>query len=175
MTHGSGLVCWFTGLSGAGKTTVARALYRRCGGRARWWDGDVARRTFSRGLGFSAQDRSRQVRALAQRAKGAACAGRLALVSAVSPARVDRRRARQVIGARRWREIHLATPQSTCESREPKGLYRRARSGELHGVCGVDARYEPPQRPALRLDAARCSRAACLALTLRLLARERAA
>ncbi len=169
------LVCWFTGLSGAGKTTVAQALYRRCGGRARWWDGDVARRTFSRGLGFSAQDRARQVRALAQRAKRTVCAGRLALVSAVSPSRVERRRAQQAIGAQRVREIHLATPLRTCEAREPKGLYRRARRGELQGVCGIDARYEPPLRPALRLDAARYSRAACLALTMRLLARERAA
>jgi adenylylsulfate kinase len=169
------MVLWFTGLSGAGKTTLARAVFRRCGGRARWWDGDAARLTWSRGLGFAPADRARQVWSLAWRAAQVARRGRLALVSAVSPARVDRRRAHLVIGARRWREIHLATPLSACEQREPKGLYRRGRAGELRHVCGIDLPYEPPKRPVLRLDAARQSRGACLALTLRLLVRERAA
>lgn len=172
---GRGLVLWFTGLSGAGKTTLARAVFRRCGGRARWWDGDAARRTWSRGLGFSLADRARQVRGLARRAALWARGDRLALVSAVSPQRSERRRAALAVGVRRWREIHLATPLPVCEAREPKGLYRRARAGDVQAVCGIDLPYEAPRHPALRLDAARRSRGACLALTLRLLARECAA
>ena len=173
--HRSGVV-WFTGLSGCGKSTVAHLVDRRLHERAvRSYvlDGDNVRHGLNAspgrlaeygtefaerfGLGFSAEDRRENIRRIAAVARLFADAGILTLVAFVSPYRADRLAARRHIeeGAPgTFLEVFVDAPLSVCESRDPKGLYRKARSGQLKGFTGIDAPYEPPERPELRLDAA---------------------
>lgn len=149
------LTVWFTGLPGAGKTTLAMHLEARWVGRglaAFVLDGDNLRHGLCQDLGFSDDARSENVRRAAEVCRLFNEAGVIALCALVSPLAVQRERARQIVGASRFFEIHVATPLSVCESRDPKGLYRRARQGTLMGLTGVDGLYEPPLDPALRLD-----------------------
>src|SRR5689334_8946755 len=149
-----GAVVWLTGLPGAGKSTLARALERRLfsnGGSPILLDGDTLRAGLNGDLGFSPQDRSENIRRLAEVATHLAKNGHIAIVAAVSPAREDRAAARRVADEL-FREIHVATPAEVCESRDPKGHYAKARAGSLTGFTGIGNDYEAPARAELTLD-----------------------
>jgi bifunctional enzyme CysN/CysC len=152
----TGATAWFTGLSGSGKSTVAAAVERRlveAGRPAYLLDGDNVRHGLNADLGFSDEDRAENVRRLGEVARLLADAGVVALVPAISPFRAGRDAARAAHRAAglTFVEIHLATPLDECERRDPKGLYARARAGELRGLTGLDSPYEPPEDPELVL------------------------
>ncbi len=147
-------VLWFTGLSGAGKSTIAQAacqLLRAQGRRAVVLDGDELRRGLNRDLGFSAADRSENLRRTAEVAKLMADAGLVVIVALISPFRADRDLARALFEPGRFFEIFIDTSLVVAEARDPKGLYRRARSGQLQGFTGIGSPYEPPLAPDLRI------------------------
>ena len=144
----NGLTLWFTGLSGAGKTTLNRAVYERLAQRGlpvESLDGDEVRRNLGRGLGFSKEDRDENIRRIGYVAGLLTRHGVLVLVSAISPYGAVREEVRQSIGE--FAEVYVNAPVEVCEHRDVKGLYRRARSGELKGFTGVDDPYEAPQHP----------------------------
>jgi adenylylsulfate kinase len=143
-----GLTLWFTGLSGAGKTTLNCAVYERLaqrGFRVESLDGDVVRRSLGRGLGFTKEDRDENIRRIGYVAGLLTRHGVIVLVSVISPYRAVRDEVRQAIGA--FVEIYVNAPVEICEQRDVKGLYRKARSGELTGFTGIDDPYEPPLDP----------------------------
>ncbi len=151
-----GAVVWLTGLSGSGKSTVAAALERllvESGRVATRLDGDNVRHGLCADLGFSPEDRSENIRRIAEAAALVADAGVVALVPVISPYEADRAGARATAEAAglRFVEVFVDTPVEECERRDPKGLYARARAGELVGFTGVDAPYEVPTSPDLRL------------------------
>ncbi len=153
-----GATLWFTGLSGSGKSTIAftleHALVQR-GRLAYVLDGDNIRHGLNKNLGFSAADREENIRRIGEVAKLFADCGVLAMTSFISPYRKDRDivRALHVEGKLPFIEIHVATPIETCEQRDPKGLYKKARAGQLKGFTGIDDPYEPPLQPEITLDA----------------------
>ena len=150
----NGAVIWLTGLPGAGKSTLAKALERRLfsrGGSPILLDGDTLRAGLNGDLGFSPNDRSENIRRLAEVATHLAKNGHIAIVAAVSPAREDRAAARRIADDL-FREIHVATPAEVCESRDPKGHYAKARAGSLTGFTGIGNDYEAPARAELTLD-----------------------
>lgn len=149
-----GYVLWLTGLSGSGKTTIAYALEKRLsklGYACFVLDGDRMRRGLSSDLGFSAQDRSENIRRAAEVSKLFSEAGLICITAYISPYQVDRAAARQICGAR-FSEVYVATDLATCETRDPKGLYKRARAGEIPDFTGVSSPYEAPGAPDLRID-----------------------
>lgn len=149
-----GAVIWFTGLPASGKSTLARALERHLfdrGGAPILLDGDTIRSGLNSDLRFSAQDRSENVRRLAEVAAHLSRSGAIAIVAAVSPSTQDRNRAREIAGDHFF-EIHVATQIEVCEQRDPKSHYRKARAGSLSDFTGVTAQYEEPLRPELRID-----------------------
>ena len=150
-----GVMLWFTGLSGSGKSTVAvaleRELYRR-GRLCRLLDGDNIRTGINAGLGFSADDRRENIRRIAEVGKLFVDTGIITLAAFVSPTEELRTLARDIIGAADFKEIFVATPLEECERRDVKGLYARARRGEVKNFTGISAPFEAPQNPALVLD-----------------------
>jgi bifunctional enzyme CysN/CysC len=151
--HG-GAVVWLTGLPGSGKSTLARALERRLfdhGGVPVLLDGDTLRDGLNADLGFSPEDRSENIRRLAQVAVHLARNGYIAIVAAVSPAIEDRAQARRTAQAF-YQEIYVSTPASVCESRDPKGHYAKARAGALKGFTGLGTDYQPPTNAELTID-----------------------
>jgi len=156
VTGGEGLTVWMTGLSGSGKSTIAvaveAALLER-GRHAYLLDGDNLRHGLNGNLGFSAEDRAENVRRVGEVARLLADAGTVALVSLVSPYAADRDRARTVHeeAGLRFVEVFVNTPLDECERRDPKGLYAKARAGELKGMTGIDDPYEAPSAPELEL------------------------
>ena len=154
----SGFVLWFTGLSAAGKTTVgslvATELEER-GHTVEVLDGDVIRTHLSQGLGYSKEDRDTNVARIGWVASRLARAGAAVIVSAISPYEEARRRARSLVEETApFVEIHVATAVEVCAERDPKGLYAKARSGEIQHFTGISDPYEEPQDPELRLDTA---------------------
>ncbi|HEX7582925.1 MAG TPA: adenylyl-sulfate kinase [Gaiellaceae bacterium] len=152
----SGFVVWFTGLSAAGKTTlgshVARELEAR-GHTVEVLDGDVVRTHLSQGLGYSKEDRDTNIRRIGWVSSRLARAGVAVVVSAISPYEEARRRARALVEEHApFVEIHVATPLEVCAERDPKGLYAKARAGEIDQFTGVSDPYEEPANPDLRLD-----------------------
>lgn len=152
----AGATVWFTGLSGSGKSTVAVALERLlvdAGRPAYVLDGDNLRHGLNGDLGFTAEDRDENVRRVSEVARLMADAGVVALVPLVSPYRAARDRARAVHEAAGlpFLEVFVDTPLEECERRDPKGLYRKARAGELKGFTGIDDPYEVPESAELRL------------------------
>jgi bifunctional enzyme CysN/CysC len=152
-----GLVVWLTGLPGAGKTTIAmhveRELFRR-GYRVYALDGDTLRTGLTSDLDFSLEGRRENIRRVAEVGKLLADAGAVALVSLVSPSAEDRARAREIVGDA-FREMYVAASLATCEARDPKHLYRRARAGEIPGFTGVGAPYDIPETPDATIDTER--------------------
>jgi bifunctional enzyme CysN/CysC len=152
-----GATVWVTGLPASGKSTLAAAVEARllsAGRPAYLLDGDNLRHGLNGDLGFSAADRTENVRRTAEVAALLADAGVVALAALVSPYVADREAARSVHAHRGlpFLEVHVATTLAECERRDPKGLYARARTGELKGLTGIDAPYEPPESPELRVE-----------------------
>jgi bifunctional enzyme CysN/CysC len=150
----NGAVVWLTGLPGAGKSTLARALERRLfsrGGSPILLDGDTLRAGLNGDLGFSDVDRAENIRRLAEVATHLARNGHIAIVAAVSPSREDRAAARRIADDA-FREVYVATPAEVCESRDPKGHYAKARAGALQGFTGIGNDYQPPEAGELTLD-----------------------
>jgi adenylylsulfate kinase len=146
-----------TGLSGSGKSTLAKALEKRLvesGHLAYILDGDNIRHGLNRDLGFSAQDRTENIRRVAEVARLLNEAGVIVITAFISPYREDRAQARQIIGASRFAEIYVDAPLEVCESRDPKGLYKKARAGEIPQFTGISDPYEAPEAPELRLRTA---------------------
>ena len=144
----AGLTVWFTGLSSAGKTTICESLSQRLraqGHRVEWLDGDVVRQRLSKGLGFSKEDRDENVRRIGFVAETLTRHGVIVLVSAISPYAAVREEVRQRIG--NFLEVFVDAPLNVCEQRDIKGIYRRARAGEMINVTGVNDPYEPPTAP----------------------------
>lgn len=159
-------VLWFTGLSGAGKSTIADLVERRLGEMGRHTyllDGDNLRHGLNRDLGFTTEARVENVRRVREVARLFVDAGLIVLASLISPFRAERDAARQLVANGEFIEIHVATPLAECERRDPKGLYQRARSGLLPNFTGIDSPYEPPTAPELILDTSAVSaeQAAC--------------
>lgn len=147
MTPGA-LTVWFTGLSGAGKTTIAQAVYDNLlqkGLRVELLDGDVVRKQLSKDLGFSKADRDENIRRLGFIAHLLNRNGIIVLVSAISPYRAVRSEVRRAIG--NFLEVYVNAPLDVCERRDPKGLYCKARSGQLPNFTGISDPYEPPLIP----------------------------
>jgi bifunctional enzyme CysN/CysC len=151
-----GATVWLTGLSGSGKSTVAVEVEHRLvaeGRPAYILDGDNLRHGLNADLGFSPEDRAENIRRVSEVARLMADAGVVALVPVISPYRADRDRARAIhrAAAVPFLEVFVDTPLAVCEARDPKGLYARARAGEITGFTGIDAPYEAPEGPDLRL------------------------
>jgi adenylylsulfate kinase len=153
-----GCTIWFTGLSGSGKSTIAftleHALVQR-GHLAYVLDGDNIRHGLNRNLGFSAADREENIRRIGEVAKLFADVGIITMTSFISPYRKDRDNVRKLHseGNLTFIEVHVNTPIETCEQRDPKGLYKKARAGQLKNFTGIDDPYEPPLQPELTIDA----------------------
>ena len=151
------IIVWFTGLSGAGKSTIANLLERKLhalGKRTYLLDGDNVRQGLNRDLGFTEADRVENVRRVAETAKLFVDAGLITLVALISPFRAERRMARAIVDENEFVEIFVDTPVEVCEQRDPKGLYGKARRGEFRNFTGIDSPYERPENPELILHAA---------------------
>ncbi|AFK52527.1 NodQ bifunctional enzyme [Tistrella mobilis KA081020-065] len=155
----TGGVLWLTGLSGAGKSTLAIELEQRLfakGYQVFVLDGDNVRHGLNANLGFSPEDRTENIRRVGEVAALFAEAGFLVLTAFISPYRADRERARSAAGAG-FHEVHVRADLDVCEGRDPKGLYAKARRGEIRDFTGIDAPYEPPAAPELVVDTGRLS------------------
>jgi adenylylsulfate kinase len=173
-----GATLWFTGLSGSGKSTIAftleHALIQR-GRLAYVLDGDNIRHGLNKNLGFSAADREENIRRIGEVAKLFADCGAITMTSFISPYRKDRDtvRALHVEGQLPFIEVYLNTPIETCEQRDPKGLYKKARAGQLKNFTGVDDPYEAPLYPELTIDATSTSPEQATVLLLEYLQKQR--
>lgn len=150
LRENGGLVVWLTGLSGAGKTTIAQAVQQALtsfGVPAVFLDGDEVRKQLHPTLGFSKADREENVRRIGALAKARAEEGAVVLVAVIAPYRTTRQEVRQI--CRAYLEVFVDAPLQTCEERDPKGLYRRVRRGEITQFTGIDAPYEAPIEPEI--------------------------
>jgi adenylyl-sulfate kinase len=159
-------VVWFTGLSGSGKSTIARkvegVLIAEYHAHTYLLDGDVLREGINRDLGFSPPDRVENVRRTAEIARLMADAGLIVLASLISPYRADRASAREIAAPAAFIEVFVRCPVAICEQRDPKGLYLKARAGLIAEFTGVQAPYEPPSAPELILDTAELDLDCCV-------------
>ena len=150
-------VVWFTGLSGSGKSTIANILEQKLhtiGKRTYLLDGDNVRHGLNKDLGFTDTDRVENIRRVAEVSKLMVDAGLITLVSFISPFKSERQMARDLLSSDEFFEIFVNTPLAECEKRDPKGLYKKARAGELKNFTGIDSLYEEPENPDLILDTA---------------------
>ena len=150
-----GKVVWFTGLSGSGKSTIANALETSLhaqGKRTYLLDGDNIRQGLSKDLGFTVADRVENIRRIAEVAKLMMDAGLIVMTAFISPFRQEREAARKLIGNANFVEVFVDTPLALCEQRDTKGLYKKARSGHLPNMTGIDSPYEAPLNPAVTLN-----------------------
>jgi bifunctional enzyme CysN/CysC len=151
---------WFTGLSGAGKSTIANLVEKQLhalGRHTYLLDGDNVRHGLNRDLGFTDADRVENIRRVAEVAKLMTEAGLIVMVSFISPFRAERRMARSLFDPGEFFEVHVDTPLAVAESRDVKGLYKKARRGELKNFTGIDSPYEPPEKPEIYLDTAQAT------------------
>ena len=155
-----GVMLWFTGLSGSGKSTVAIALERELQKRGllcRILDGDNIRSGINKGLGFTAEDRRENIRRNAEVAKLFVDTGIITIAAFISPSNDLRRMASDIIGAEDFKEVYISTPLEVCEARDVKGLYAKARRGEIKNFTGISAPFEAPKHPALSIDTSKVS------------------
>lgn len=155
-----GVMLWFTGLSGSGKSTVAIALERELQKRGllcRILDGDNIRSGINKGLGFTAEDRRENIRRIAEVAKLFVDTGIITIAAFISPSKELRRMASDIIGAEDFKEVYISTPLEVCEARDVKGLYAKARRGEIKNFTGISAPFERPEHPALSIDTSKVS------------------
>jgi bifunctional enzyme CysN/CysC len=148
-------VIWLTGLSGAGKSTIANLVEQQLlarGLHTYLLDGDNVRHGLNRDLGFSDEARAENIRRVAEVAKLMVDAGLIVITAFISPFRSERELARRLMADGEFLEIHVDAPLALAEQRDVKGLYRKARRGEIKGFTGIDAPYEPPENPELRID-----------------------
>ena len=148
-------VLWFTGLSGSGKSTIANAtehLLHEMGLQTYILDGDNIRMGLNKDLGFSAEDRTENIRRITEVSKLFADSGSLVLTAFISPYRSVRDKAREIIGDEDFIEVFVSANLSVCESRDPKGLYKKARAGEIKGFTGIDDPYEEPLSPEIIIE-----------------------
>lgn len=168
----SGVVVWFTGLSGAGKSTIAAALETELHARGLHTyslDGDNIRFGLCRDLGFSADDRAENIRRIGEVSALMLDAGLIVLSAFISPARAHRDAVRNRLPEGRFIEVHVATSLAECEARDIKGLYAKARAGEIKGFTGIDDPYEAPEKAELTLDTAGKTVAECVDVVICLL------
>ncbi|HCH01338.1 MAG TPA: adenylyl-sulfate kinase [Vibrio sp.] len=150
------VVLWFTGLSGAGKSTVAGALESQLaslGYHTYLLDGDNVRHGLCSDLGFSSQDRRENIRRIGELAKLMADAGLIVLSAFISPHRAERQMVRDLLPDGEFIEVFVNAPLEVCEKRDPKGLYKKARAGEIPNFTGIDSEYQAPQHPEIDLPA----------------------
>lgn len=155
-----GVMLWLTGLSGSGKSTIAIALERELHKRGllcRILDGDNIRSGINNNLGFSAEDRVENIRRIAEIGKLFVETGIITIAAFISPNNELRQMAARIIGAERFLEIYVSTPLEECEKRDVKGLYAKARRGEIKNFTGISAPFEAPEHPALSLDTSKLS------------------
>lgn len=155
LLHQRGCTIWLTGLSGSGKSTIAMAAEKqlvKSGHLAYVLDGDNVRHGLNRDLGFSPSDRTENIRRIAEVAKLMTDSGAIVLTSFISPYREDREAARQIFPEGEFVEAYVAASLETCEGRDPKGLYAKARAGEIPEFTGISAPYEEPDKPELVLE-----------------------
>jgi len=148
-------VVWLTGLSGSGKSTIANLVEKKLYAQGRHTyllDGDNVRHGLNKDLGFTDEDRVENIRRVAEVARLMVDAGLIVLVSFISPFRAERRLARELLAEGEFVEVFVDTPLAVAERRDVKGLYAKARAGELKNFTGVDSPYEPPEHPEIRLD-----------------------
>jgi len=164
--HGHpGRIVWLTGLSGAGKSTLAMSLERRlfdAGRNVYVLDGDIVRSGLCSDLGFSEDDRAENIRRIGEVARIMADAGLLVIVAFISPFCADRDRVRAGMPVGRFTEVHVSTPLEICEQRDTKGLYAKARAGELSDFTGISSPYEEPEYPEVRLPTEQLSVDECV-------------
>jgi adenylylsulfate kinase len=158
-------IIWFTGLSGSGKSTIAGALEQALFGLGQHTyllDGDNVRHGLNKDLGFSDQDRIENIRRIGEMSKLFVDAGMIVLSAFISPFRADRRMVRDLVGSKEFVEVFMDTPLATCEDRDPKGLYKKARLGEIKNFTGIDSEYEIPEKPEVTIDTSTMSVEQCV-------------
>ncbi len=159
-----GAVLWFTGLSGSGKSTLANAVALKLhekGHLTYILDGDNIRHGLNKNLGFSPEDREENIRRIGEVGKLFADCGVIAMTAFISPYREDRNKARKLLPEGRFIEIYCACDLSVCEKRDPKGLYKKARAGEIKEFTGIDAPYEAPENPEIYVNTGKDSVEVC--------------
>ena len=160
---------WLTGLSGAGKSTLANEVEKRLFARGKYTmllDGDNVRMGLNQNLGFSEEDRVENIRRIAEVSKLMNDAGLIVLTSFISPFRQDRRNAKNIIGER-FIEVYISTPLEECEKRDVKGLYKKARNGEISNFTGITSPYEAPEHPDITVDTSKYSLEECVYIILK--------
>jgi len=167
---------WFTGLSGAGKSTIANIVEKKLnadGKHTYLLDGDNVRHGLNRDLGFSSEDRIENIRRVGEVGKLFVDAGIIALASFISPFRSDRMIVRELFEPNEFLEVFVSAPLDICEKRDPKGLYKKARSGQIPNFTGVDSPYEAPENAELVLDTTRSSPEQCADLVIEYMLKHR--
>ena len=157
-------ILWFTGLSASGKSTISNAVEQKLfelGHHTYLLDGDNVRHGLNKDLGFSDSDRVENIRRIGEMAKLFADAGLIVLSAFISPFRADRQMVRDLVEEGEFIEIHMSTPLNVCEQRDPKGLYKKARQGEIKNFTGIDSVYEAPEAAEITLNTAECDVDAC--------------
>lgn len=160
---------WMTGLSGAGKSTLANEVEKRLFAMGKYTmllDGDNVRMGLNQNLGFSEEDRVENIRRIAEVSKLMNDAGLIVLTSFISPFRQDRRNAKNIIGER-FVEVYISTPLEECEKRDVKGLYKKARNGEINNFTGITSPYEAPEHPDITVDTSKHSLEECVDIILK--------
>ncbi|KAB0287448.1 adenylyl-sulfate kinase [Vibrio fortis] len=158
------VVLWFTGLSGSGKSTIANAVESKLLAMSKHsylLDGDNVRHGLNKDLGFSDKDRVENIRRIGEVAKLFVDAGNIVLTAFISPFIADREQVRQLLQPGEFLEVFVDTPLEICEQRDPKGLYKKARSGEIKDFTGIDSDYQPPHNPDIHIKTAELSVEAC--------------
>ncbi|PKA84365.1 adenylylsulfate kinase [Ulvibacter sp. MAR_2010_11] len=169
MQH-NGFLVWFTGLSGSGKSTIANAVEKALfekGIHTYTLDGDNVRKGLNNNLSFSPEDRLENIRRIAEVANLMVDSGLVVLAAFVSPYKADRKRIKQIVGTANFVEVFVNTPLAECERRDVKGLYAKARAGEIENFTGINAPYEAPENPDVEIDTTKVSVAEAVSIIIK--------